>query len=300
MSHYVTAVVTPYSVVESKVELDKYLSSILSLFDENLDFPEYSRKCYCVGREAESEIKKRVDDEFGTVDDLRNSFLGLTFSDGVKVSQIQQSENISSSDKEKLDKLWQNHITPKNEARKNYFDKHPLKDKASSDCTQCKGTGFYTTTYNPNSKWDWWVIGGSWDHWLQPDEEKPELHPNNWESCVVCKGKGKIQDLEEPSKTLICNCCKGSGDPPKFSGIQESSGYNIVSPRYIECLDSLGVSTLPYAFIDAEGSWHERGRMGMFGASYDEKEKELWEKEWKSLIRSLSDNYMITFLDLHI
>jgi hypothetical protein len=27
-------------------------------------------------------------------------------------------------------------------------------------CGECKGTGIYKSTYNPNSKWDWYSIGG--------------------------------------------------------------------------------------------------------------------------------------------
>ena len=30
-------------------------------------------------------------------------------------------------------------------------------------CTQCKGTGIYMSTYNPQSRWDWWVVGGRWE-----------------------------------------------------------------------------------------------------------------------------------------
>lgn len=31
------------------------------------------------------------------------------------------------------------------------------------DGSGCGGTGKVMTTYNPHSKWDWWVIGGRWD-----------------------------------------------------------------------------------------------------------------------------------------
>jgi hypothetical protein len=27
-------------------------------------------------------------------------------------------------------------------------------------CTQCNGTGIYESTYNPLSRWDWYVVGG--------------------------------------------------------------------------------------------------------------------------------------------
>jgi hypothetical protein len=29
-------------------------------------------------------------------------------------------------------------------------------------CDECHGAGVRTSTYNPKSKWDWWVVGGRW------------------------------------------------------------------------------------------------------------------------------------------
>jgi hypothetical protein len=36
-------------------------------------------------------------------------------------------------------------------------------------CYDCKGTGTSFSTYNPDSKWDWWKIGGRWDGWPNED-----------------------------------------------------------------------------------------------------------------------------------
>lgn len=30
------------------------------------------------------------------------------------------------------------------------------------DCPVCHGEKEYATTYNPKSKWDWWIVGGRW------------------------------------------------------------------------------------------------------------------------------------------
>ena len=32
--------------------------------------------------------------------------------------------------------------------------------KRCYDCEECDVNGLYTTTYNPKSKWDWYLIGG--------------------------------------------------------------------------------------------------------------------------------------------
>lgn len=35
------------------------------------------------------------------------------------------------------------------------------------------------STYNPASKWDWYVIGGRWDGWINDDESSSECLSNN-------------------------------------------------------------------------------------------------------------------------
>lgn len=39
--------------------------------------------------------------------------------------------------------------------------------------------GNFLTTYNPDSKWDWWVVGGRWPDYL------PTIHGQNFNSCTV-------------------------------------------------------------------------------------------------------------------
>lgn len=39
--------------------------------------------------------------------------------------------------------------------------------------------GNFLTTYNPDSKWDWWVIGGRWSGYL------PTLNSQNSDNCTV-------------------------------------------------------------------------------------------------------------------
>lgn len=56
----------------------------------------------------------------------------------------------------------------------------------------------------------------------------------------------------------------------------------------------------PYAFIDTNGEWHERGKMGWFGCASNEVEYDAWEKEYKQYLNSLSDDVTITIIDCHI
>lgn len=73
---------------------------------------------------------------------------------------------------------------------------------------------------NPNSKWDWWQIGGRYSGRLAPGYN-PELDPANIETCLLCEGSGMRNDplgvahrLTDPSYT--CNGCGGKGRSPKW------------------------------------------------------------------------------------
>lgn len=55
----------------------------------------------------------------------------------------------------------------------------------------------------------------------------------------------------------------------------------------------------PYAVVDQHGGWHARGRMGWFGASFDEQEDDRWDAE-RSEVLSGCANGWIVLCDLHI
>lgn len=55
----------------------------------------------------------------------------------------------------------------------------------------------------------------------------------------------------------------------------------------------------PYAFLK-DGKWVEKGQMGWFGMSSNEKESEDWNKEFYDMIRSLPEDTLLTLIDCHI
>lgn len=60
---------------------------------------------------------------------------------------------------------------------------------------------------NPNSKWDWWMVGGRYSGKFAPEYD-PETDPNHKETCWLCRGTGKRADVECENG---CNGCKGTG-----------------------------------------------------------------------------------------
>lgn len=91
------------------------------------------------------------------------------------------------------------------------------------------------STYNPDSKWDWYQVGGRWNDAF---EENP---------------------------------CLAKDIPKDF---------------------------VPFAFIDHDGEWHEKGRMGWFAMVSDEKADEAWEAEYRDYLSRYDG--MVTLIDCHI
>ena len=56
----------------------------------------------------------------------------------------------------------------------------------------------------------------------------------------------------------------------------------------------------PYAYIDTNGIWYERGKMGWFGISTNDKDEKSWADEFKKFINNQKKSTIVTLVDCHI
>ena len=56
----------------------------------------------------------------------------------------------------------------------------------------------------------------------------------------------------------------------------------------------------PYAYIDTNGNWYERGKMGWFGISTNDKDEKSWDDEFKKFINNQKKSTIVTLVDCHI
>lgn len=112
-----------------------------------------------------------------------------------------------------------------------------------------------TTTYNPNSKWDWYCIGGRWPGFLVL-KEKDE----NGERIRV-----------------------------------DSALFKEIDWDYM-----LENKHVPFNFVTEEGDWYEKGEMGWWGMTANEKEKDVWIEEIKKHLVLVDDDCLVTSVDFHI
>lgn len=53
--------------------------------------------------------------------------------------------------------------------------------------------------------------------------------------------------------------------------------------------DEDGWNRIPFCLVDADGVWHEKGEMGWFGMSFNDKEADVWNNEVKTYIQQLAE-----------
>jgi hypothetical protein len=151
------------------------------------------------------------------------------------------------------------------------------------------------STYNPQSKWDWWVIGGRWSRennvlqikdfvlYNTPTDKQVEHYKKCWGYL-----NGEIE-VEDPFKEFgyELGMFKKEYLKEKYGSLE-----NLIKSK---------MSNLPYAFVDENG-WYEQGKMGMFGMDDATKESiDGYTKFAENYFRDVKnqDKYIV-FVDCHI
>ncbi len=142
---------------------------------------------------------------------------------------------------------------------------------------------------NPLAKWDWWQIGGRYDSYLV---NKDGVHGDSF----------KVKDIDFAAMERR-NAENAAGwwdeaHQEKNNAMKEFL-YGIkpgmTKEQYIA--QRTGVSA--YAFLMGE-NWVQRGEMGWFGISTDEKDPEDWDSEMTAFIKGLDPEQTLTVVDCHI
>ena len=56
----------------------------------------------------------------------------------------------------------------------------------------------------------------------------------------------------------------------------------------------------PYCFVTEDGEWHERGKMGWWGLSTGDLDKDVWVNEFKEYLETVPGDTLVTAIDFHI
>lgn len=172
--------------------------------------------------------------------------------------------------------------------------------------------GNILTTYNPNSKWDWYRIGGRWQGMLKLKYSNigigvPKIvsllpKDHKYRKKYVDQAYFGYIDWQAMKKERVRNRhnewneCLAGKDRNSFWANHLLYEYGTME-NYIN-----SANHLTYAVITEDGQWHAPGEMGWFGCSSEShEESQKWnDKYWDTFLANLSPDTLITIVDCHI
>lgn len=332
MSHFTVLVHIPASEIDG--------DNIESLVQAKLQpFHEYE----CTGRKDQYVIEVDETDEklkeynIDTMDVVMfdNKFYGSKYS---KQCERFWNRGYSSSDSKLV--LPEGYTLRENvHCSEVYTFKEYLKDwlgyELDGKYSDYRAERFYRYT-NPNSKWDWWTIGGRWsDHFLGKDGVKYDIiKVKDWDLDTPMKevldihtkfyDKYEASGLDEIEFISWSDCrTMFDGDWTKirefywgqeyikkltelFSTNEEEEKYSWVlhdpTAFYKISRDSY-MKARYYNIVGSfvilfDGKWVEKGDMGWFGMSSNEKAD--WDETYLDKIKNFDDNDYLVLVDCHI
>jgi len=160
------------------------------------------------------------------------------------------------------------------------------------------GEGKYGSWRNPNSKWDWYELGGRWGDFFtlkdgntSDQAEKSEIDFK----AMLDKQQKKAEDLWDETEELIANSEKTGKNIDWELSFQYGRDPKDTREKYIK--DSVGLSTFA---VLKDGAWYEKGKMGWWATVSDEKDPKAWDRELLKLIETSSEETMFSLYDCHI
>jgi len=163
------------------------------------------------------------------------------------------------------------------------------------------------STYNKQSKWDWWGVGGRWNNKLKL--KKPDENGN--ERCSY----GRVKDINFDADPEVYEDRARfwelyvEGAEPENDNEEEMIGWVMRKKEFF--VDRFGTkenyATLEsffttWAVLTPDGKWHEKGDMGWFGMSGESHEEACeWLRTFKEKFIDTADPEMIAVVvDCHI
>lgn len=172
--------------------------------------------------------------------------------------------------------------------------------------------GNYISTYNPNSKWDWYEFGGRWGGSLKLKKggkaDEARAGEIDWDA-MFSLSKGNAKHAERFwDEYVLRKLPEGVSEKGAAAYLDKEFGFILSSPEYF--LDTYGTKEnylrhmslwTAYAVLDDEG-WHAAGEMGWFGC-HSETADELkdWEENFRArFIDTLDPDDAVAIVDCHI
>ena len=156
--------------------------------------------------------------------------------------------------------------------------------------------GDLLSTYNPNSKWDWYKVGGRWEGLLIPKTRNKGAE--NFKKC----DSAYVSDIDFEAMKRHKMAELSPYEEAMKEGFFKEKYMREMFPseeEYIKRSTNFGT----YAVITPDGIWHSPGTMGWWGISSETSgEEREWDfKYYERFIKpAIENNWYMTIVDCHI
>lgn len=182
------------------------------------------------------------------------------------------------------------------EATKNMTDEEAYEYYASDyDEDMRDAEGNLYSTYNPKSKWDWWVVGGRFSGELKSKKNGECYNELKIEDLDVSIDKEQYNDALENWNKYI------APENPEEYPLFYKREYYLNRYGDAETYARRTASFHTYSVLTPDGEWHEPGQMGWFGFSSETDE------DWADWVDHYVERYIepykdciMTTVDCHI
>ena len=130
------------------------------------------------------------------------------------------------------------------------------------------------STYNPDSKWDWYSVGGRWDK---------AIKTKSGEFVNECLAK-EIDLTPYPSECYEDDT-DWQGNP--FKRLKDEYDWHYTN------------DDMPFCVV-IDGEWYERGQMGWWACVSNEKDKDVWNEEVAKMLAEIPADSEVYNVDFHI
>lgn len=155
--------------------------------------------------------------------------------------------------------------------------------------------GNVLSTYNPNSKWDWWSIGGRFGQQKSLDDKSLYTHKVSNIDWITCNSETLKRFWE-----VVVEDKEPKTEEEKKTKNFYNKDYFLELYKDKETFIKVNSYDLPMAFIDLNGTWYEQGSIGWFGSTNATNETILdFFNYFKKYVEG-NPNAYVTVVDCHI